>query len=824
MEFPLSLSFRLRSVALSALAVGMLAAGSVAQTGEPSLTVNGVEANYTTSKLYVDELAGDTVPVSVVFRPDAGNVDAAKVQVFTNLNRRDRAERDADGDGIEDGIVPPSGDLVGTDDKHYYRAFAMSPTAQPGQFALQLLAEKTGAYRLTARYQTTTDPGRWVYYTTAGRRDHAITVSPKKARDMLVYELNTLTIESTLDGGRPTLASRSTFNDLLGAPETFTDVNGNGQRDANEPFHDTNGNGQFDRPAASPGSFPDTDGFDPINLTYLKNLGVNWLWFQPIHPQGVDGRQIDPDTGQPFEVGSPYAVKNFFQVMPLMGSDNTEAGARREFRNFVKEADGAGVNVMLDAPFNHTAFDAEVSDQGTRLFGGSPASQLRNTELRVFSRGGNYCERADLAHPQIAVAPDRGDFSKFNDTFDLFYGRYSALVCTNPQDNGSFRDERDTFDGTSLQGADGAVTRNVWRYFSEYVLYWLTETGCPAGTSPSDQVVKGIDGLRADFGQGLPPPVWEYIINRARTRKWAFVFMAESLDGGAVTYRSNRHFDVLNERIVFQLADATTSTQYRDIYEERRRSYGDAVVLLNSTSHDEGNYADPFEAVVRFSANASIDGAPMIFFGQELGISGGTFGFSRYELNFSKRIPQFKTFNALKPAWDDNSFVLDQLYPVYSAIAQARHASPALRSTNRFFLDQTTGGPHPKIFAVAKFERKNAAPNASDVVFAFTNLDRNNDQQGRFNVNQDTDSDGVNDYGIVPTRFYNVVNVAAYTAQNAGRRSMPLLEGSGPSGSVRGSDLLASGLPVQMKKVPTSDGAWGTAPYEAQYLKLREVP
>ena len=535
MEFPLSLSFRLRSVALSALAVGLLAAGGVAQTGEPSLTVNGVEANYTTSKLYVDELAGDTVPVSVVFRPDVGNVDAARVQVFTNLNRRDRAERDADGDGIEDGIVPPSGDLVGTDDKHYYRAFAMSPTAQPGQFALQLLAEKTGAYRLTARYQTTTDPGRWVYYTTAGRRDHAITVSPKKARDMLVYELNTLTIESTLDGGHPTLASRSTFNDLLGAPETFTDVNGNGQRDANEPFHDTNGNGQFDRPAASPGSFPDTDGFDPINLTYLKNLGVNWLWFQPIHPQGVDGRQIDPDTGQPFEVGSPYAVKNFFQVMPLMGSDNTEAGARREFKNFVKEADGAGVNVMLDAPFNHTAFDAEVSDQGTRLFGGSPASQLRNTELRVFSRGGNYCERADLAHPQIAVAPDRGDFSKFNDTFDLFYGRYSALVCTNPQDNGSFRDERDTFDGTSLQGADGAVTRNVWRYLSEYVLYWLTETGCPAGTSPSDQVVKGIDGLRADFGQGLPPPVWEYIINRARTRRWAFVFMAESLDGGAVT-------------------------------------------------------------------------------------------------------------------------------------------------------------------------------------------------------------------------------------------------------------------------------------------------
>ena len=34
--------------------------------------------------------------------------------------------------------------------------------------------------------------------------------------------------------------------------------------------------------------------------------------------------------------------------------------------------------------------------------------------------------------------------------------------------------------------------------------------------------------------QGLPPQAWEYIINKARARKWNFVFMSESLDGGAV--------------------------------------------------------------------------------------------------------------------------------------------------------------------------------------------------------------------------------------------------------------------------------------------------
>ena len=97
-----------------------------------------------------------------------------------------------------------------------------------------------------------------------------------------------------------------------------------------------------------PGSRP----YDPVtnrfNLQYVQNLGVNWLWFQPIHPIGIDGRQTDPNTGQPYAVGSPYSVKNFFQVNPLLSKANTRDAAMQEFTNFVAAADAAGVNVMLD--------------------------------------------------------------------------------------------------------------------------------------------------------------------------------------------------------------------------------------------------------------------------------------------------------------------------------------------------------------------------------------------------------------------------------------------------------------------------------------------
>ena len=245
----------------------------------------------------------------------------------------------------------------------------------------------------------------------------------------------------------------------------------------------------------------------------------------------------------------------------------------------------------------------------------------------------------------IAIAPDRGDFGKWNDVRDVFFGRYAALVDVNPDDNGNYLNEQDWFDySIGSEGSSGSgnghfdqVTQNVWKYFSNYTLYWLDQTGVPAGSNLSTQTSKGIGGLRADFGQGLPPQLWEYIINKTRSRKWNFVFMAESLDGGAVTYRSNRHFDLLNENIVFPLKNAASTSDYRSIFDQRRNSYGQSLVLLNNMSHDEEAPSDPWQGVIRYAVCSTIDGAPLIFPGQELGIS-TTYGYSLYEVNFGKNI------------------------------------------------------------------------------------------------------------------------------------------------------------------------------------------
>ena len=744
----------------------------------PVLTVNGVNADYTTTHVFVNEVNGDSVPLTILFSPNQPGLTA--VEMFSNVNRRNRATLDANGDGVEDGILPPDGNFImAGDDNNYYKAYPMT-TLGGGQYSFTLNATNCGAYRLTARYKVSGNTN-WFWYSggSTGRRDHAVVVTPTKARDIVMYELNVMNIGA--QGTQPN--DRSTFTDLYNGP----------------------------------GSRPYDAVTNRFNLNYAKNLGVNWLWFQPIHPVGIDGRQIDPVTSQPYSVGSPYAVKNFFQINPLLSKANTREAALSEFTNFVAAADANGLNVMLDEPFNHTAFDCELDSSGVYYFAtnGAPTDEIRNREARFYSLSGDYCQRASSAG-NVAVAPDRGDFGKFNDVHDVCFGRYSALVCQNPSDNGNYLNEGDTFDYSAGSGNFDRITQNTWRYFADCLLYWLDKTGCPPGTA-ANQSFKGIDGLRADFGQGLPPQCWEYIINKVRSRKWDFVFMSESLDGGAVTYRSNRHFDILNENIVFPLQSAANATDYRNLFEARRTAYGQGLVLLNNTSHDEQTYSDPYQALIRYAACGTVDGAPMTFYGEELGIS-TTFGFDQYELNFGKNIPHFKKFNSLQPVFSpaNRTYALDQLWPVYAGINQARQFSPALRSSSRYFLDQTGGGTQPNIFSVAKYVTANGAPNFNDVVFAFTTLDRNSPQSGNFNVN--ITQNGSNLFGIKPARIYNVKNISAYTTIDGNRRNVWQW-----GGGIAGSNVLANGVYVSLNPVPTTNGGWASNPFEAQYLKLYDV-
>ena len=87
-------------------------------------------------------------------------------------------------------------------------------------------------------------------------------------------------------------------------------------------------------------------------LSYLKRLGVDWLWLLPIHPSPLK------DDG--------YDVSDYFAVHP-------DYGTLEDFREFLSAAHRHGLRVMLDLVLNHTSDQHEWFQQAC-----APGSPRRN--------------------------------------------------------------------------------------------------------------------------------------------------------------------------------------------------------------------------------------------------------------------------------------------------------------------------------------------------------------------------------------------------------------------------------------------------------------
>jgi len=78
------------------------------------------------------------------------------------------------------------------------------------------------------------------------------------------------------------------------------------------------------------------------HLPRLKEMGVEILWFMPLHPIGKINRKGS--------LGSYYSSSNFFELNP-------EFGTEADFKNLVKVIHELGMKVIIDWVVNHAAWD-----------------------------------------------------------------------------------------------------------------------------------------------------------------------------------------------------------------------------------------------------------------------------------------------------------------------------------------------------------------------------------------------------------------------------------------------------------------------------------
>lgn len=704
---------------------------ATAQAADPYMAVNNANGDYLTLHYYIDESQGDTETAKVDFYPNVDNVESA--QVWTDLNRRDKATL-----GDQDATSIPGPSETST---NYWVGMPMSKSGNG--WTLSIPVNKTGAYRITCRYKLA-GGSTWQWYQ---GRNTAVVVSPKKARDVILYELLVNTVNASGDD----FNSRSTFNDLVSKP-----------------------------------------GY--CDLDYLKWLGVNTIWMQPIHPIGSDSC----DSQQP---GSPYRIKNMWSVAPYLapGGSPSRDDAMSAFTNFSRHAKSKGIDVFFDIIFNHTAWDAEIGRDPDNPAGGwySPSTaEIRNVRPKWYSKytGSFKCDRngynqgdfqytvfADSAG-QLGPAPaERIDFGKWTDVPDLFWGVYPAL--SNPQT------DQDSYWNTEMNGVvPGANVRKMVEYFAYFAQYWL------------QQSQNTLSGFRCDYAQGLPPQAWEYLINRTRSTKWDFIFMAESLDGGNVSKRAGRHVDIINQNWVWQVGDGgsgggTSVGGMRGVIDTVKSDYGYAGIMRGLINHDQNAPGNKWYTFSRYAIGACIDGTPQMYQGQELGYV-NNWGFSKFRNEYNRYIPNILVWHNMKALWDNTD---QQLKWQYHRLNTGRMRNIATRLYEQWYLDGTDGNINNNIFSVMKYSNKGYDPGDQNVVCCFVNMNPGTATAGSFNI-----------------------NVAALSLDNNTDYNIKNLTSDNPDTFVwgtpkKGSELKSSGLYVSFPADLNQDSA------AVQFLKLERA-
>ncbi|MDZ7317023.1 MAG: alpha-amylase family glycosyl hydrolase [candidate division KSB1 bacterium] len=116
-------------------------------------------------------------------------------------------------------------------------------------------------------------------------------------------------------------------------------------------------------------------------LPRLKELGVNILYFMPIHPIGRIRRKGS--------LGSYYAVQDYFSINP-------EFGTMEDFRELVRAAHAQGMRVLIDLVANHTAWDNPMLNE-------HPEWYHHDKNGKITSPLAEWSDAAELDYRQVAL-------------------------------------------------------------------------------------------------------------------------------------------------------------------------------------------------------------------------------------------------------------------------------------------------------------------------------------------------------------------------------------------------------------------------------------
>jgi glycosidase len=317
--------------------------------------------------------------------------------------------------------------------------------------------------------------------------------------------------------------------------------------------------------------------FDDINdtaLTSLRDCGFTHVWLTGVLQQAT---ATDYSTvGQPADdpdllkglAGSPYAIKDYFDVCPDYAAD--PAQRLTEFKSLLGRVHDHGMKALIDFVPNHVARSYNSDIKPDQNFGSKGNDGKGDDRSLFFSPVNNFFYlKPDTAGPPLHLPTCKGD-QAISPTCKL-----PGIKC-----DGLFEDENDHGKVTGNNKVTWTPDLNDW-YETVKLNYGFDFTvadksvreypnaGAPDKTIPDtwrkmDSVIAywqglGVDGFRCDMSHMVPPEFWNWAISRARARQTDVLFIGEAYDSDPAKVpgvdpvisqlqggKSNVMFDLLN--------------------------------------------------------------------------------------------------------------------------------------------------------------------------------------------------------------------------------------------------------------------------------------
>ena len=323
---------------------------------------------------------------------------------------------------------------------------------------------------------------------------------------------------------------------------------------------DHDGNGRLDLPLNADG-FRETGTFLKAiaMLPYIKRLGANTVHLLPITSIGQDGNKGT--------LGSPYAIRNPYEIDDALAEPALGLDAKTEFRAFVEAAHRMGIRVVVEFVFRTAAKDGDwVKEHPEWMYWIRESVQMRDPAHQDESRYGSpLFTREELEQIHADVKEGRlGNLIPPHEIYRNFFtkppdpsrvskegGRYIGVLAdgTRVRIPGAFADwppddnQPPWGDVTYLR----MYTHPAFNYigYNTIRMYDTRLTGPEhvnrplwdriVGIVPYYQDEFGIDGVMIDMGHALPMQLKAEMVAAARRKDPDFAFWDENF---AITRKS----------------------------------------------------------------------------------------------------------------------------------------------------------------------------------------------------------------------------------------------------------------------------------------------